>query len=88
MSDNQAGKETRWWEYYFVRYFVGSVAGAVAIVALSNLPGLGPDRLGIPLAGGRPLKPQGALGGPSLRLSQGWGWFSLASAQMDSLPHS
>jgi len=30
---------TRWWEYYFLRYFVGTVAGAGAIVFLTRFPG-------------------------------------------------
>lgn len=36
---NATRKENRWWEYYFLRYFVGTVAGAVAIVFLLNFPG-------------------------------------------------
>jgi hypothetical protein len=37
MSD--ARTKNRWWEYYFLRYFVGTVVGAVAIVFLLNFPG-------------------------------------------------
>ena len=37
MSDGNASN--RWWEYYFFRYFVGTVAGAAAIVFLLKFPG-------------------------------------------------
>jgi hypothetical protein len=36
----------RWWEYYTVRYFVGTVVGVAAVVVLAQIPN-GP----IPLAG-------------------------------------
>lgn len=39
MSENQkpdAGN--RWWEYYFLRYFVGTVAGAVIVAFLLKFP--------------------------------------------------
>ncbi len=33
------GTESHWWEYYFVRYFVGTVVGSAVIVLLSKSPG-------------------------------------------------
>jgi hypothetical protein len=39
MAESLAGKsESRWWEYYVLRYFVGTVVGAIAIVFLVKLP--------------------------------------------------
>lgn len=29
----------RWWEYYFLRYFVGTVVGSMAVVFLTKFPG-------------------------------------------------
>jgi hypothetical protein len=37
MSDGR--RDSNWWEYYFLRYFVGTVAGGIAIVALTKFPG-------------------------------------------------
>lgn len=39
-NENKEGKEltisSRWWEYYFVRYFIGTIVGAASIIALLN----------------------------------------------------
>lgn len=31
--------ENKWWEYYTVRYFVGTVVGALLVAALNAEPG-------------------------------------------------
>lgn len=47
-SDLSASKERsqgRWWEFYFVRYFVGTVFGTVLIIFLANHPSSGIKKL-------------------------------------------
>jgi hypothetical protein len=37
VDDTQkAGPQNRWWEYYFVRYFLGTIAGAIIILFLAK----------------------------------------------------
>ena len=36
---DQSKRDSRWWEFYFVRYFVGTVAGALVILSLAKHTG-------------------------------------------------
>jgi hypothetical protein len=38
-DDQKRDSSNRWWEYYFLRYFVGTVVGSMAVVFLTKLPG-------------------------------------------------
>ena len=49
MAESLAAKGAgRWWEYYGLRYFVGTVAGAIAIVFLGRSPDSPLSRSGFP----------------------------------------
>ncbi|SRR5260370_15765544 len=37
MAETEKPPSNRWWEYYYIRYFVGTVVGGLVIFSLSNI---------------------------------------------------
>lgn len=56
-EEKTSGTGNRWWEYYFLRYFVGSIVGAAVIVVLTKVSGSPLHGLGL-----TELKDLGGLG--------------------------
>jgi hypothetical protein len=46
-EDKTSATGNRWWEYYFLRYFVGTLVGAAIIVFLTKISGSPLDGLGL-----------------------------------------